>query len=88
MVCTTTACEERNNGNRGWEREEVYIHNWTVLAIAFIFQLGMIPEAPKPANLNLGVVDDNAKATFPTATTQMKILEPEMIALQRCLKAC
>jgi len=40
-------------------------------------------------NVNM---DDNAKAVLPppnpTATKQMKILEPEMIALQRCLKAC
>ena len=46
-----------------------------------------MPEAPKLTNLNLDVVDDNDKAMLPT-TAQIKILEPEMIALQRCLKAC
>ncbi|KAF8807634.1 hypothetical protein BYT27DRAFT_7189712 [Phlegmacium glaucopus] len=41
----------------------------------------MLPEAP---NVNL---DDNAKASpNQTAPTQIKILEPETIALQRCLK--
>ena len=34
-------------------------------------------------NLNSGVVDDSTPHTI-----QTKILEPEMIALQRCLKVC
>ena len=55
--------------------------NGNLSALASPFKLTtMKQEVPK---VNLGALDDNAPPT-----TQMKILEPEMIALQRCLKAC